>query len=198
MRTARFWVAAAIFQAAFGLAVFAITRHYYSAPPDELSPEATDLLQSLPSWPDRITGTTPAAPGPSAPVPAGSSDPATIARNADESFGSGQYEQAAELYRQLLTLNPKDVENYNNLGLTLHYTGRSAEALQVLGQGTALEPAHQRIWLTTGFVNAELGNLEQARAALGKAQVGANAEIREAAVRMLAGLPPQKRAASSN
>ncbi len=32
--------------------------------------------------------------------------------------------------------------------------------------GLAVDPTHQRIWLTLGFVSSQLGNTEQARTAL--------------------------------
>jgi tetratricopeptide (TPR) repeat protein len=191
VRDTRFWIAAAAFQLVFGLAVFALTRYYYVSGRDIVRPEVAGVLKSLPKWPDGPAGM-PAAPSLPAPManldPAGT-DPATIARNADESFNSGQYARAAELYQQLLMLDPTNVELHNNVGLTLHYLGRSAEALEVLQAGTALDPTHQRSWLTTGFVNAQLGNGPAAREALGRAQVGADEEIRKAAREMLAALP---------
>jgi Flp pilus assembly protein TadD len=82
------------------------------------------------------------------------------------------------------------VDTYNNLGITLHYLGRSAEALRWLNEGIAKDPTYQRIWLTLGFVNSELGDTGQARIALTKAvQMGADNEIGQSAVRMLENLP---------
>jgi Flp pilus assembly protein TadD len=97
---------------------------------------------------------------------------------------------AAELYERLLVLGPNNVETYNNLGITLHYIGRSNEALRRLNEGVAIDPAHQRIWLTLGFVNSQLGNTEQARAALNTAaDLNAANEIGKSAIKMLADLP---------
>jgi Flp pilus assembly protein TadD len=97
---------------------------------------------------------------------------------------------AADLYARLLALNPKNVDILNELGLTLHYTGRSAEALQRLNEGVALNPAHQRIRLTLGFVNSQLGNFQEARAALTAAtQLGTDQSIRQSALDMLKNLP---------
>jgi Flp pilus assembly protein TadD len=82
------------------------------------------------------------------------------------------------------------VELYNNVGLTLHYLGRSSEALEKLAAGLKIDPNHQRSWLTTGFVNLRLGNAAEARAALTKARdVGSDPQIRDSAEKMLAGLP---------
>jgi len=78
----------------------------------------------------------------------------------------------------------------NNLGLTLHYLGRSGEALTRLGEGIAADPGNQRIWLTLGFVNSQLGNVDDARKALTKAtEIGTDESIREAANKMLEALP---------
>lgn len=191
VRNTRFWIAAVAFQVCFGLAVFAIARQYYRAAPAGMSAESVNLLRSLPQWPEPFAGNGPPPAGVPSSGPATSPDPATVAQSAEEAFSSGQYGRAAALYEQLLAFDPKNVETHNNLGLTLHYLGRSAEALRRLEEGAALDPAHQRIWLTTGFVNAQLGNASQARIALGKAQVGSDEDVRKAAVEMLAGLQPR-------
>ena len=73
------------------------------------------------------------------------------------------------MYEKLLALDPDNVDTLNNLGLTLHYVGRSDEARQRLNEGAALDPTYQRIWLTLGFVNSTLGNVADARAALNTA-----------------------------
>jgi Flp pilus assembly protein TadD len=94
------------------------------------------------------------------------------------------------LYEQLLSFSPNDAEIYNNLGLTLQYLGRSNEALRTLNEGVAVDAGHQRIWLTLGYVNSQLGNTEEARTALTNAvQVGSDESIRESARRMLDELP---------
>ncbi len=190
----RLWVALAAFQVAFGLAVFALTRHFYLADRIPLNPGVAAILESPPTWPGPTVGSGPSSPGstlaPPGPV---TQDPAEISRQADEAFSAGQYDRAAALYERLLAFDPKNVGVYNNLGLTLHYLGRSAEALQKLGEGLAIDPQDQRSWLTTGFVNSQLGNTEQARTALTKAaQTGTDEQIRESARQMLAGLPPAK------
>jgi cytochrome c-type biogenesis protein CcmH/NrfG len=53
-------------------------------------------------------------------------------------------------------------------------------------KGIAIDPDHQRSWLTLGFVNSQLGNTEQAHTALTKAtQVGTDDSIRQSAMKML-------------
>ena len=96
-------------------------------------------------------------------------DPAEIARLADQYFGNRQYALAAQYYEKLLGFDQNNADTLNNLGLTLHYVGRSEEALQRLEEGVAADPSYQRVWLTLGFVNSQLGNLDDARAALQKA-----------------------------
>ncbi len=187
MRGAQFWITMAVFQVAFGLTVFALTRHYYlaSAPPSTLPSWAVGLGAGLPGA--APTTAAPLLPA-TAPVTA-SSDPAAVSQRADEAFTSGNYAEAAALYEQLLAIDPQNVELYNNLGLTLHYLGRNDEAQQKLKAGLALDPTHQRSWLTTGFVNLRLGNESEARAALTKARdVGDDRQIRESAEKMLADL----------
>ena len=113
-----------------------------------------------------------------------------MSRRANEYFANRQYAQAAKLYERLLALTPNDANVYNDLGLTLHYIGRSTEALRRLNEGVAVDPQYQRIWLTLGFVNAQLGNVDQARMALTQAtEVGTDESIRQSATKMLADLP---------
>jgi len=113
-------------------------------------------------------------------------DPTEIYRQAEEFFANKQYDRAAELYARLLAFSPNDGEIHNNLGLTLHYLGRSSEALERLNEGVAVDPENQRIWLTLGYVNSQLGNTGQARTALTKAtQIGTNESIRQSAMKML-------------
>jgi len=176
----------AVFQILFALAVFAITREYYTTNVSPLiSPPAT-ISQSAPAWPNNISQaeidrlSLPTL-GDLAPQ-----DPTEIYRQAEEFFANRQYERAAELYARLLTFSPNDGEIHNNLGLTLHYLGRSGEALETLNEGVAVDPENQRIWLTLGYVNSQLGNTEQARAALtNAAQIGTNESIRQSAMKML-------------
>ena len=187
---AKFWVLLVLFELAFGLVVFTLTRSYYIDRPSVAVPTvkpATDRPALV--WPDSATSTT-SMPG-SAPVMVdpGFSDPAELSRQADVYFSNRQYDRAAEMYERLLVFDPNRVDTYNNLGLTLHYLGRSTEAVSKLNEGITLEPDHQRIWLTLGFVNTQLGNVEQARVALARAQAGNDTTIRDSATRMLNELP---------
>jgi Flp pilus assembly protein TadD len=194
IRGAKFWITMAVFQVVFGLAVVAVTRQYYISDADSFSADAGSDIgmtgQSLPVWPDTVAGSDLAQFGSMTPGESTIKDPAEISRQADEFFVNKQYDRAAGLYERLLVLDPSSVDTYNNLGITLHYLGRSNEALGTLNEGVAVDPTHQRIWLTLGFVNSQLGNVEQARAALTKAaQMGPDSEVGQSARSMLNNLP---------
>lgn len=108
----------------------------------------------------------------------------------DQYFANNQYEQAADMYQQALDAGSATVNTYNSLGITLHYLARSDEALRVINEGIAKDPTYQRIWLTSGYVNSQLGNFEQARQALTKAvQLGADTDVGQSAAEMLEALP---------
>jgi len=180
-----------VFQVVFGLAVFSITREYYNHEPENVSASSTVIRQqpSLAS-PDGFTETNPAQINASTFDAITIQDPAEISRQAFEFFDSRQYDRAADLYRRLLVLDPNNVDTYNNLGLTLHYLGRSTEALGKLNEGVAVDATYQRIWLTLGFVNSQLGNSELARAALTTAvKMGSDNAVGQSAIKMLENLP---------
>lgn len=189
-RDTKFWIGLGIFQVAFGLAVFAATRAYYAAPEAEPIADSDIVRNSMPVWSDDFAGSSRPAPSPPPTDLSLATDPAEIAREADLAFGNRQYERAAELYRRLVALDPSNVELHNNLGLTLHYLGRSDEALTWLEQGIAKDPAHQRIWLTLGFVSAQTGNVDRARDALHTAvQIDPDSPVGQSAQRMLVDMP---------
>jgi len=184
----RFWLLMAVFQVAFGLAVFAITRHFYieddaarvspgpGHPTEDAWPEPSaesDLENLISNFPGNSR----------------TDDPVEISRQADEYFSKQQYEKAADSYRKLLKFDPENADTYNNLGITLHYIGRSVEALQVLNEGVTVDPSYQRIWLTLGFVNSQVGNTVEARKALATAvNMGADTEVGQSATQMLQAL----------
>lgn len=189
-RDKKFWTLLLVFQVFFGLAVFAITRDYYMPDTDSSRSHTLTAAPTASAWSRGMTAADVSrlsSPGLAEPT---SNDPAEISRQADQFFANRQYQDAARLYEQLLTFAPNDAETHNNLGLTLFYLGRTDEALRRLNEGVAKDPGHQRIWLTLGYVNSQLGNTEAARTALTNAtQRGDNEAIREAALEMLGELP---------
>jgi tetratricopeptide (TPR) repeat protein len=130
--------------------------------------------------------------GSSQPSSAGSStqDPTELSRLASQAFSNQQYDAALGYYQRLATINPDSVDLMNEIGLTLHYLGRSSEAVQKLKEGTAKDPQHQRIHLTLGYVYSQRGNFKDARTALTAAsQLGSDASIKQSALDMLKKLP---------
>jgi len=90
---------------------------------------------------------------------------------ADTYFGMKRFDEAVKYYKKLLTLTPENADVYNDLGLSLHYLGKSEEAVTALGEGIRKNPYNQRIWLTKGFVLAYgVGDLERAGKAWKKAR----------------------------
>ncbi|HKL61817.1 MAG TPA: tetratricopeptide repeat protein [Woeseiaceae bacterium] len=195
-RNGKFWAGMAIFQVAFGLAVFGATRTYYlddtsttAAGGGNAATGAATVRQRPAPQPGGISANDIAL---SSAMTMPSEDPAAMARQADNLFREKQYGRAADLYARLLERNSDNVEARNNLGLTLHYLGRHDEALQQLREGAEANPDHQRIWLTLGFVSSQLGDVEEARRALTRAtETGGNLTIKESAQQMLDALPAQ-------
>lgn len=184
--TPKFWILLAAFQLAFGLAIFAITRQAYLPDPVSISEIPAALGQPSVEWTDRISEISPALAVSTTSNQVALSDPVEISRQADQYFANQQYAVAAGLYEKLVEIAPNNVDALNNLGITLHYLGRSSEALDWLKAGVALEPANQRIWLTLGFVNSQLGNIDEARAALSTAAgMGSENAVGQSAKKML-------------
>ena len=190
IRDSKFWISMAVFQVFFAYAVFAITRDYYEVDVQEKTSRPSSIVQSTPVWPNSISE----AEIDRLSLPGlgdlSSQDPLEIYKRANEFFANKQYNKAAEYYERLLAFSPNDAEIHNNLGITLHYLGRSNEALERLHKGVAVDPNHQRTWLTLGYVNSQLGNTEEARSALTNAtQIGSDESIKQSALQMLEALP---------
>jgi Tfp pilus assembly protein PilF len=191
IRNTKFWLLMAVFQVAFGLTVFTITRQYYIHDDDKISTAPFPVQSAAPDWPGQSAESDLEELISSYPSPYTANDPVTIAHRADEFYNQGQYDKAADLYRQLLNSGSQDVNTYNNLGITLHNLGRSAEAIHVLNEGVVMDSSYQRIWLTLGFVNSQIGHFEQARTALTKAvQLDPDTDVGQTAQQMLQGLGP--------
>jgi len=186
----KFWIRITLFQVIFGLAVFAITRQYYLADSDKVSIAPAIAGQSFPVMPNLAKDTNSKKINASTFGQSNIENPAELARRADDLFSNKQFDSAVAAYERLLALNPDNVETYNNLGITLHYLGRSSEALRYLNQGIAVDSTHQRIWLTLGYVNSQMGNIEQARSALTTAaNMNPDNEVGQSAAQMLGNLP---------
>jgi Flp pilus assembly protein TadD len=86
----------------------------------------------------------------------------------------------------VLTIDPEDMESYNDLGLALFYTGQSQQAIDTLSAGVQKHPEFQRIRLTLGFVLAQTGDKQGATDAFSKViELGADNSVGREAKRML-------------
>ena len=170
----------------FGLIVFAVTRQMYSGDAQTVSATGSDTTApSAMSQGDQLEINTTLLESLLS-LDSKNKDPATMLRLANEYFANKQYAEAADLYGQLSALDPGNVDIQNNLGLTLHYINRSDEALAVLMKGSTLDPEYQRIWLTLGYVNKELGNLDEAKLSLETAaRIDSDNDVGRSAARML-------------
>jgi tetratricopeptide (TPR) repeat protein len=102
-------------------------------------------------------------------------------------FENKRYVQAIEEYRRAIAIDPVDADSYNDLGLALHYTGKSDEAIKTLKKGTEANSSYQRVWLSYGFILASTGNREEAKPALEKAiSLGPDTDMGSEAKRILA------------
>jgi len=179
-----------IFQIAFGLTVFGITREYYAGVSEANSVAAASASRTTTTVTEPASTFTPEMIDTLVTLQPDMTNPVEISRLADQYFANKQYDKAAEWYEKLLQFGPDNVDTLNNLGLTYHYLGRSEEALVQLNQGAMVDPTHQRVWLTLGFVNSDLGNVEEARTALSTAvQINPDNSVGQSASGMLARLP---------
>jgi tetratricopeptide (TPR) repeat protein len=175
-----------VFLIVYGAVVFLLTRGYYKteAPPSTVQTAA-------PQFPAGLFGGMPRdIPTSNLEIQKAGNDPVLLAQVGNAYFGLGQYSQAIQAYEKFLTLNPREVDIYNDLGLALHYTGRSTEAIRKLRQGTEVGPTYQRIWLSLGFVLASTNSVAEARVALNKARnMDSGSKVGQEAKRMLDQLP---------
>lgn len=113
-------------------------------------------------------------------------NPRELSLLGDKFFESSRFNQAIEIYKKVLELDPRDVDTYNDLGLAYHYVNRPDLATEILKKGITVGPSDQRIWLTLGFVNMTSGNKVEAKTALTKAvEMGPRTDIGQEAMRML-------------
>ncbi len=85
---------------------------------------------------------------------------------------SGQLHEAEEIYRKLITLNPKYEPALSKLGNVLLGLGRTQEAVQILAQAHDLKPSNTETLSSLGSSHAQLGNMEMGLAFVRKAVDG--------------------------
>jgi tetratricopeptide (TPR) repeat protein len=117
------------------------------------------------------------------------SDPQALARLGDQYFESNNFNQAIELYKKTLEIDPNDIDTINDLGLAYHYTGNSDLAEETLIKGAESAPGFQRIWLSLGYILMSIGKNEEATAILQKTvEMAPDNEIGQEAMRLLSQL----------
>jgi tetratricopeptide (TPR) repeat protein len=205
------WSAIIAFQIIYGVSVFLVTRQIYQDQPTATRQElymSQSAAQGLPhpilrGMPNENTVSLPgseritiddaqrlAANTVSGMDSATSVGPEELSRIADEHFREGLFQEAAVEYARVLEQASDNVDVYNNLGLTLHYIDRSREAVKVLEKGIAIDAKYQRIWLTLGFVQWGMGDVNAARPALTKAvDLDPESRVGREAKRLLDELP---------
>ena len=164
------WALFVMLFAFYGFTVFALTRDYYvrNPPRPAAVPAPTGQAthgqsrSAAPTWMQRqMQGGADTA----AAVVTGD-DPVLLNEQGDNLFVQKRYAEAIPYYRRVLELDPDDSDAHNDLGLALHYTGQSRQAIEILTRGTEKDPSFQRIWLSLGFVSANAGEGAGARTAL--------------------------------
>lgn len=109
-------------------------------------------------------------------------------RLGDAYFEMKNFNEAVAFYKKAVELKPGSADIYNDLGLSMHYTGNSAEGVRYVEEGIKKDSLNQRIWLTKGFILAYgMGDLEGARTAWEKARaLNPESQVGKAAAEFLA------------
>ncbi|TAN60179.1 tetratricopeptide repeat protein [bacterium] len=85
---------------------------------------------------------------------------------ADIYFDMKQFDTAAEYYKKVIAIKPDNADAYKEIGLALHYLGKSAEGLGYIEEGLKRNQYNQKMWLTKGFILAYgMNDLKGARLA---------------------------------
>jgi tetratricopeptide (TPR) repeat protein len=167
--------------AIFGIGVFALTRSKFKSE----KPVVDRTERTLTHGPIVDSGTIQNI-LPLEQLDVDSKDPVALASLGDRYFEGKNFQQATEIYKKVLELNPNDVDTYNDLGLAQHYSGKTENAIETLTKGTEVVPSYQRIWLSLGFVYASTGREFEAKPALKKAvELGPDTTIGKEAQRIL-------------
>ncbi|HLC18092.1 MAG TPA: tetratricopeptide repeat protein [Thermodesulfobacteriota bacterium] len=118
----------------------------------------------------------------------------TLLTLGDTYFDLKMFNEAVDYYKRASKVNPDNIKIYNDIGLSLHYTGNSKEGLEYIDEGIKKNPYNQRIWLTKGFVLAYgQGDLENASVAWEKARaIDPESSVGKAASDYLAQIAKQR------
>ncbi len=87
----------------------------------------------------------------------------TTMQQAHEHRINGQYDDALELYQQVLDENAENAEALWGMGLSLMNTGEFDEALEMIARAAEIEPENQLYLLDAGKHYTMLGMYDEAR-----------------------------------
>jgi len=117
---------------------------------------------------------------------ANANDPKALASIGDRYFEGGKYVEAIDIYKKVLSLDPNDIDTYNDLGLAYAYMKQTDKAIETLKKGSEIMPSYQRVWMSLGFVSASVGKKEEAKTAFAKAvELGPDTPVGKEAGKML-------------
>jgi tetratricopeptide (TPR) repeat protein len=87
-------------------------------------------------------------------------------QQAQADIAKGQYDAAADRYRQALTLEPRSPQALSNLGVCLYLGGHLQDAVEPLQNALSIDPRHLPANLILGMDYVKLGEPEKALAPL--------------------------------
>ena len=94
---------------------------------------------------------------------------ASHAHQAQEYLKENKFDLAASEFRAILVLDPKNVDALGNLGVTLFFQGKYAEAIPQFRSALKLQPGLWKIQALLGIAEMRTGDLKEARGDLEKA-----------------------------
>jgi len=101
------------------------------------------------------------------PAPVGEGTTMTLAEAlalAVSTHREGRFEEAASIYKQILDVDPDNVDALHFLGVAVHQVGRAKAALGFLDRALELAPDHPDALSNRGNVHRSMSNLDQAEA----------------------------------
>ena len=83
----------------------------------------------------------------------------------------GEFDQAINLYRQCVALDPEFFDGWHALGMALLKTGETKEAIGCGLQSVTLQPNDLLAWTSLSQMYVRDGNIPEAEAAKGNARI---------------------------
>lgn len=86
----------------------------------------------------------------------------------DVYFEAKRFKEAIPVYERVVSINPRNADALNDLGLSLLYTGAGEEGLDAVVRATDADPTYKNAWLSKGFILLSLERYPEAIAPLNK------------------------------